>query len=211
MISSGFRSTVCSLAIGVLLVFTAIAAGEGSNEVSNVKQVHHMPENPRLDETLRVTLEFQNISHILTVQIFICSMEQLFCFYADDMNYVGNNTFESIIDYQDRDFKAGTVIGYNFKIKYNDNTTEKFPNSPTLEGYENILEVADDVYYFTFTIAGNGVEGNNKDDADSVAIYMAIVLSSSALIVAAVAILLVRARSKKEQRSEIGDDKIDET
>ncbi len=200
------RMSIFSFVMAMLIIFAFYPMDVASHGGSEAFKIYHMPEHPGLGDSVGVVFEFHDVSEISSVEIFMCSMEPLICFYADDMNYVGNNTFESIIDYQGRDFKEGTVLGYNFKINYNDNSTEKVPNSSTLEGHENILEVAEDVYYFTITIAGEGGEGNNKDGTDPATIYLVIVLLILVFIVIAVALFLVRAKNKKEQLAEMGDD-----
>ena len=118
MKSLPLRTSIFSLVLGMLimLVFTPII--EAGHEGPDVSEVYHTPEHPGLSDSIGIVIRLQNVSEISSVEIFTCSMEPVFCFYADDMNYFGNNTFESTIEYQHLDFKKGDVLGYNFKIKY---------------------------------------------------------------------------------------------
>jgi hypothetical protein len=196
------RSSILSFVLGMIIIFGSIPLGNASHEGSNVSKVYHMPENPNLGNSVEVVIQLQNVSDISSVQIFTCSMEPVFCFYADNMDYIGNNTFKSIIEYQRLDFKTGTVLGYNFKIKYSDNTTQEFPNGLNLDGHDNILEVTEGVYYFTFTLGGNDVVRNDKNDNISLtAIFMVTVLISLALIAVVIALFLRRSKHINEQQS----------
>jgi hypothetical protein len=186
----------------MMIILGSFPLVNASHEGSNVSKVYHLPEDPVLGDSVKVVIQLQNVSEISSIQIFSCSMEPVFCFYAGNMDYIGNNTFESIIENQRLDFKTGTVLGYNFKIKYSDNTTKEFPNSVNLDGHNNILEVTEGVYYFTFTIGGNNVKGNNKDETISLmTIFIVTVLISLALIAVVIALFLRRSKHINEQQS----------
>ncbi len=191
------RTVIFSLIIGMLLIFNSYGEGEDWSEESIVKHVSHLPERLGLEDSLTVVLELQNISNISNLEIFICSMDPLFCFYADNMDYVGNNTFESTIEYQDQDFKAGTVLGYNFKITFKNTTEEKFPNGPTFEDHQNILEADEGIYYFTVIIGEGTFEDDNGEDTGSIIIYLVVLISIVALILGAVVIYPMISKRKK--------------
>ncbi|UCE36418.1 MAG: hypothetical protein JSW00_12960 [Thermoplasmata archaeon] len=159
-ILSSFGVSLIPLFLGVFLVFSFFAAGE-TNTI--VKQVNHSPENPEPEETLMVKIELQNMHNISSVQIFFCLMDPFVCFYAEDMDYSENDTFASELDLGDNDFKEGTVIGYNFKISYEDGSSEKYPNEGSIQEQYKILEVAPGEYYFTITLQEDASNGSSDD------------------------------------------------
>jgi hypothetical protein len=155
MILSRFRVFILPLFFGILLVFSFFAASDANTIVN---QVSHLPENPEPEDLLIVKIELQNVHNISSVEIFFCSMDPFVCFYTDDLNYTGNGTFIMEMNLGDYNFEEGTVIGYNFKISYEDGLSEKYPNKESLQKYEDINEFAKEEYYFTITL---------QDDAEN--------------------------------------------
>jgi hypothetical protein len=197
------KKCLFSFIIGMIVLLGSISLVDAGHGGSDVSKVYHTPEHPRLNDSVEVVIKLHNISDILSVQIFVCSMEPVFCFYADNMDNKGNNTFESIIEYQHLDFKSGTVLGYNFKIKYSDNSTKKFPNSLILDDHDNILEVSEGVYYFTFTIGGNNEMRNNKDNIVSmITIFIMTSIISLVIIIMLIALFMKKSKNiNKRQQS----------
>lgn len=198
MTSSRFRAIISLLLMGILLAFTVNAVGDVDGEGFVVEQVYHEPVHPEPEGALTMVLEFEDISNISSVEIFMCSMEPLFCFYADYMDYVGNNTFESQVDYQGHGFKKGSVLGYNFEITYNEGTTEKFPNGSTFKDHENILEVDEGIYYLTVTIGENEPLDDNGEDTGFISIYIMILMLTMGFVSGVAAIYIRRIKGKKQ-------------
>jgi hypothetical protein len=160
MISSRLRGGILPAFFGILLVFSFFAIGDTN---SIVKQVDHFPEIPEPEDILTVKIEFQNVSNISSVQIFFCLMDPFVCFYTDDLDYTDNDTFITEMNLGDHDFKEGTVIGYNFKISYEDGSSEKYPNGESLQEYDNIHEFYEEEYYFTITLRDDTKNGSGND------------------------------------------------
>ena len=84
---------------------------------------------------------------------------------TDDLGYEGNNTFVTEMNLGDHDFKEGTIIGYNFKISYEDGSSEKYPNKESQQEFENIYEFYEEEYYFTITLQEDTIDSGSGDDA----------------------------------------------
>ncbi len=163
MILSRLRVSILPVFLGILFVFSFFAAGD-TNTI--VKQVDHFPDNPEPEDLLTVKIEFQIGDNISSVQIFFCLMEPFVCFYTDDLDYTDNDTFITEMNLGDHDFKEGTLIGYNFKITYEDGSSEKYPNEGSIQDYDNIYEFGEGEYYFTITLQEDTIDSGSGDDAN---------------------------------------------
>jgi hypothetical protein len=192
VILSRLRVSILPLFFGILLVFSFFVEGD---TYSIVKQVDHLPENPEPEDLLTVKIEFQGVSNISSVEIFFCLMDPFVCFYTTDVDYAGNDTFITEMNLGDHGFIEGTVIGYNFKISYEDGSSEKYPNRESLQEYENIDEFDEEEYYFRITLQDNAKNVNGDDD--TILYFRLGTLLALMIVFGIVTIHVLRKRSEK--------------
>jgi cytochrome c biogenesis protein CcdA len=148
-----FKTAVYFTFILILIIISFQTFKETVQAADNratVLDVTHSSPGSEVNGSLSVTIEFQDVTEISSVRINFCSIEPFFCFYTTYLNYTGDNTYSGL--FQDFGFKTGTTLIYNFDIKYIDDSSDKFPNNSTLNKYDNLFEVAENIYYFTFKV-----------------------------------------------------------
>jgi cytochrome c-type biogenesis protein len=177
-----YKISLFLLLLATIFLFVSPNINEAGQTIKtsfDTINVYHLPEEPTLDDSLKVFIEFQNISGISTIRLSACSTDPFVCFYSDNMDYIENNIYEGIIDYQNVGFEAGDMLLYNFKIIYSDNSTNELPNKTTSKDYGNVVEPADNIFYFILTIGEteeNQLINNNRDNTNKASSNIDIVL-----------------------------------
>ena len=119
---------------GINLLLMAEVSGE-----SNVVRVYHEPDPVTSDDEVNVYLVVKSTDNISEVRYYYCEKEpEDKCYLEKDMNYIGNNTYTGKI----QRFKAGTKVGYNISIEY-DNGSKEYPASPEEYFYYRVEEGED--------------------------------------------------------------------
>jgi hypothetical protein len=158
-----------------------------------ITNVTHGPEVPTSGETVDVTLRLEDASNVTLISIIVCTIEPFVCEMPESMTQStsDSNTFTYPIT---KTYDPGIKMGFKFKIKFDDTTTQDFPKTAADSSYHPIDGPFEGFYYFVYTLESESTQGS------TLIIIMAVVLIVAFIPLILAAILLSRKRKERERK-----------